>query len=138
MDIKLILRGVNISFVFSRVSVPQPASGFMMQKKITGEEKFFSHKCLFDTRGLSVKRKHMQYFLYDRYFVNFPSLFLNGFIIFSLWVLEFWGGFGDFVCLFVYEVCCFVWFCLVLLESLCRGGNGRKEDVNGNHVIKLH
>lgn len=81
------------------------------KRKITGEEKFFSHKCLFDTRGLSVKRKHMQYFLYDRYFVNFPSLFLNGFIIFFLWVLEFWGEFGDFVCLFMRCAVCFVLFC---------------------------
>lgn len=66
--------------------------------------------------------------LYDSYFINFPSLFLNGFIIFfppGLGILE---GIWCFVCL---------WVVLFCWNHFARGGNGRKEDVNGNHVM-LH
>lgn len=73
-----------------------------------------------------MKLKKKVYVLYDSYFINFPSLFLNGFIIFSLWVLEFWGAIGGFVCLFVCGVGCFVLFCFVEIALLEEGMERRK------------
>lgn len=78
----------------------------------------------------------MQYFLYDSYFINFLSLFLNGFIILLCGSWNFREDLGVLcVCLFVCGVVCFVLFCW---NHFARGENGRKQDVNANHVIMLH
>lgn len=96
------------------------------KRKVTDEEKFFL-QFLFDPKGWSWKRKHMQYFLYDSYFINFLRLFLNGFIILLC-------GSWNFGALCVWLFVC-LWgglFCSVLLESLCQ----RRERMEGRCQCK--
>lgn len=114
MDIKLFLRNVNIIFIFSHVSVPQPASGFMMQKKNNRWGKVLLSWIFVWSKEMKLKKKaHAVMF-------SMTAILLT-LLVFLLMVSSFFFSVGLGILGGICGLCWFVCglFCFVLLESLC-------------------